>query len=60
MIKVLVVDNHPIVTTGFKLLFEKNEDIKVIGTVDTGVAIFEFVRRHDVDIIISEIELPEL
>ncbi|MGB3608567.1 MAG: response regulator transcription factor [Psychroserpens sp.] len=60
MIKVLVVDNHPIVTTGFQLLFQEHEDIKVIGTVATGVAIFEFVRRHDVDIIISEIELPEL
>ncbi|WP_204346980.1 response regulator transcription factor [Psychroserpens algicola] len=60
MIKVLVVDNHPIVTTGFQLLFENHESINVVGTVGSGVEIFEFVRRHDVDIIISEIELPEL
>jgi DNA-binding NarL/FixJ family response regulator len=60
MIKVLVVDNHPIVTTGFRLLFEHHEDIKVVGTVGSGVEIFEFVRRHEVDVIISEIELPEL
>lgn len=60
MIKVLVVDNHPIVTTGFKLLFEHHEDIRVVGTVSSGVDIFEFVRRHDVDVIVSEIELPEL
>ena len=60
MIKVLVVDNHPIVTTGFQLLFENNEDIRVVGTVGSGVEIFEFVRRHEVDVIISEIELPEL
>ncbi|WP_460219888.1 response regulator [Psychroserpens sp. MEBiC05023] len=60
MIKVLVVDNHPIVTTGFQLLFENHEDIKVVGTVGSGVDIFEFVRRHDVDVIVSEIELPEL
>ncbi|MCK8480831.1 response regulator transcription factor [Psychroserpens algicola] len=60
MIKVLVVDNHPIVTTGFQLLFENHESINVVGTVGSGVEIFEFVRRHDIDIIISEIELPEL
>ncbi|WP_298900220.1 response regulator transcription factor [uncultured Psychroserpens sp.] len=60
MIKVLVVDNHPIVTTGFQLLFENHDDIQVIGTVGSGVEIFEFVRRHDVDVIVSEIELPEL
>nr|WP_321246181.1 response regulator transcription factor [uncultured Psychroserpens sp.] len=60
MIKVLVVDNHPIVTTGFQLLFENHDEIRVIGTVGSGVEIFEFVRRHDVDVIVSEIELPEL
>lgn len=60
MIKVLVVDNHPIITSGFKLIYENHDDINIIGTVDSGVAIFEFVRRHPVDVIVSEIELPEL
>lgn len=60
MIKVLVVDNHPIVRTGLKLLFEHDSEIDVIGSVGSGVEIFEFVRRHSVDVIISEIELPEL
>lgn len=60
MIKVLVVDNHPIITSGFELLYKNHSDINVIGTVDSGVAIFEFVRRHAVDVIVSEIELPEL
>ncbi|MFT5847906.1 MAG: DNA-binding NarL/FixJ family response regulator [Psychroserpens sp.] len=60
MIKVLIVDNHPIVTTGFQLLFENHPEIQVVGTAGTGVEIFEFVRRNDVDVIVSEIELPEL
>lgn len=60
MIKVLVVDNHPIVTTGFQLLFENHNEIRVIGTVGSGVEIFEFVRNNEVDVIVSEIELPEL
>ena len=60
MIKVLVVDGHPVVRTGLKLYFQNHSDIEVIGDVDTGVAIFEFVRRYKVDVVISEIDLPEL
>lgn len=60
MIKVLVVDYHPIVREGLKLLFEKDQEIEVVGTIGTGIEIFEFVRRHSVDVLISEIDLPEL
>ena len=31
-----------------------------MGKLSSGIEIFEFVRRHKVDIIISEIDLPEL
>ncbi len=60
MIKVLVVDNHPIVRTGLKLFFEGTPDITVVGMLKSGIEIFEFVRRYPVDVIISEIDLPEL
>jgi len=60
MIKVLVVDNHPIVRTGLKLFFESSPDITVVGSLKSGIEIFEFVRRYPVDVIISEIDLPEL
>lgn len=60
MIKVLVVDYHPIVRTGLKLLFETNPDIEVVGALGSGIEVFEFIRRHPIDIIISEIDLPEL
>lgn len=60
MIKVLVVDNHPIVRTGLKLFFENTPDITVVGMLKSGIEIFEFVRRYPVDVIISEIDLPEL
>lgn len=60
MIKVLVVDYHPIVRAGLKLLFETDPEIKVVGTIGSGIEIFEFIRRFPVDVIISEIDLPEL
>jgi len=60
MIKVLVVDAHPIVRTGLNALLHNTDDIQVVGTLGSGIEIFEFVRRNAVDIIISEIDLPEL
>lgn len=60
MINVLVVDSHPIVRTGLKFLLDSEEDIAVVGGIGSGIEIFEFVRRNKVDIIISEIDLPEL
>lgn len=60
MIKVLVVDSHPIIRKGLKLLFDTDSDIEVVGTVGTGIEIFEFIRRYPVDVLISEIDLPEL
>ena len=60
MIKVLVVDGHPVVRTGLTLFFKNHASIQVIGDVNSGVEIFEFVRRNTVDVILSEIDLPEL
>ncbi len=60
MIKLLVVDNHPIVITGFELFFKNHSEISVVGTLSSGVDVFDFVRNNKVDVIISAIELPEL
>ncbi|MBF8150162.1 response regulator transcription factor [Winogradskyella sp. F6397] len=60
MIHILIVDSHPIVRTGLELFLNSKADFKVIGSLGSGIEIFEFVRRNHVDVIISEIDLPEL
>ena len=60
MIKVLVADHHPIIRTGLKMLFESSPDIQVIGSVTTGKELFDFVGRTKIDVVLSEIDLPEL
>jgi len=60
MIRLLVVDHHPIIRKGLELLFITSNNIQVVGSVDDGEAIFEFLRHHQVDIILSEIDLPKL
>jgi len=60
MIKVLVVDHHPIVRKGITKLFESSPEIDIVGEADNGKALFNFIDNHSVDIIISEIDLPQL
>lgn len=60
MIKVLVVDHHPIIRKGISLMFETSPKIEVVGTVDDGKKLFDFIDNNEVDIIISEIDLPKL
>lgn len=60
MIHILIVDSHPIVRKGLELFLNSKADFKVIGSLGSGIEIFEFVRRNEVDVIISEIDLPEL
>ncbi|WP_299101857.1 response regulator transcription factor [uncultured Winogradskyella sp.] len=60
MIHILLVDNHPIIRKGLELYLNSKPDLKVIGSLESGIEIFEFVRRNKVDVIISEVDLPEL
>ena len=60
MVNILVVDSHPVVRNGLKQFLNEQPNYEVVGSLNSGVEIFEFVRRHNVDLIISEIDLPEL
>ena len=60
MIKVLVAHHHPIIRTGLKMLLESSSDIQVIGSATTGKELFDVVGRTKPDIVLSEIDLPEL
>lgn len=60
MIKLLVVDEHPIVRKGLELVFGVSQDIKFMGSVGDGEAIFDFIKNTPVDVIVTEIDLPKL
>lgn len=60
MIKVLVVDPHPVFRLGMETLIKRKADLYLAGSLKSGVEIFEFVRRQHVDVIVLEVDLPEL
>lgn len=60
MIKLLIADNHPIIRKGLEVLFSASSDIQIVGSVDDGEGILEFVKKNPVDIILTETNFPKL
>ncbi|MDG1728481.1 MAG: response regulator transcription factor [Algibacter sp.] len=60
MIKLLIADNHPITRKGLEVLFSASPNIKIVGSVDDGEAILDFVKKNPVDIILTEADFPKL
>lgn len=60
MIKLLIADPHPIVVKGLEHLFSASSDVKIVGNVDNGEAVLDFLKKESVDVLLSEIDLPKL
>ncbi|MGZ0017745.1 response regulator [Yeosuana sp. AK3] len=60
MIKLLIADHHPIIRKGLELLFSASSNIQIVGSVDNGEAIIDFIKKVPVDIILTEIDLPKV
>src|SRR6056297_414716 len=55
MIRVLVIDDHPVINEGLPIFFENYPELMVVGTARDGVEGLEKLRRHDPDIIILDL-----
>jgi len=60
MSSVLIADHHPITREGITSLLRSNEDIEVIGHVTTGNELFRFLKHQIPDLLIMEIDLPQI
>ncbi len=60
MIKVLVADNHPIVRAGLNSVIKSSKTADVIGNVSTTGELFDFLSKEKVDIILLEMDIPEI
>lgn len=59
-IKVLIVDDHPIVRTAIRSLLRAASDIVVVQEGGSGAQAIELARREKPDLILLDIELPDL
>lgn len=58
MIRVLIVDDHPIVREGVTSVLEREGDIEVVGAADTVDAGLRFAAKLDPDIVLLDLKLP--
>jgi DNA-binding NarL/FixJ family response regulator len=60
IIKLLLADDHPIITQGISNLLASESDIVIMGTCLNGWEVLETLRHTEVDLILMDIEMPEL
>jgi two-component system response regulator FimZ (fimbrial Z protein) len=60
MIKVLVIDKHPVIFNGLEAFFKNSRNIKIVGHTTDATSINTYLDTHQVDIILTEIELKDL
>lgn len=57
---VLIADHHPITRMGLSTLLEREGFYEVVGKVTNGKDLFRFLRNRIPDVLILEIDLPEI
>ena len=60
MIKIMVVDDHPIVRSGIKNIISDESDMQIVCEASSGKQVEKLVRENDLDIIILDISLPDI
>ena len=59
MIKVIVVDDHPVVRRGLKQIIEDEPDMEVAGEAKNAGECFSLVRKTDCSLVVLDITLPD-
>jgi len=59
MIKVIIVDDHPVVLRGLKQIIEDEPDMEVVGEATNARECFSLVRNTDCDLVVLDINLPD-
>ncbi len=60
MSTVLIADQHPVIAESIKYILETNDFINVIGHAATGNELFRFLENRRPDVLMIEIDLPQL
>ncbi len=60
MIKVLLVDDHKIIRDGLKALLSTSDDLDIVGECSDGDQVNDYLREHDVDVILMDIGMPRM
>jgi DNA-binding NarL/FixJ family response regulator len=58
MIRLVLVDDHPIVLQGLQQLFGRHEDFQVVASCPDGAAALTAVAEHQPDVLVMDLRMP--
>ncbi|MBC2884472.1 response regulator transcription factor [Ochrobactrum sp. CM-21-5] len=59
-IRVLLVDNHPLVLDGLRAVLETYDDIEIVGTASNARIALDTAFSADPDVVLMDINMPQL
>jgi DNA-binding NarL/FixJ family response regulator len=59
-IRVLIVDDHPMVAEGIQAILETYDDIEVVGILNNGQAVLDEVDGLKPDVILMDLNMPQM
>ncbi|HIY58376.1 MAG TPA: response regulator [Candidatus Tetragenococcus pullicola] len=60
MIRLLIVDDEPIIGKGIQAMLRDYLKYQVEGIVQNGLEAWKFLQEHEVDIVLTDIEMPQM
>ena len=59
-VRVLVVDDHPVVRAGMVALLSESPDIEIVAEASDGAQALVAVTQHDLDVVLMDLRMPVL
>ncbi|HTW80413.1 MAG TPA: response regulator transcription factor [Terracidiphilus sp.] len=59
-IRVLIVDDHPVVRAGLTSLLRKESGLKVVGAAYNGEVALDLIRHSLVDVVLLDLRMPKI
>ncbi len=59
-ISIILTDDHQVVRDGLKSMLSEYRDIQILGTADSGAALMELLSHMKADVLVLDIELPDI
>lgn len=59
-IRVVLTDDHEIILDSLSLLLSRIEGVEVIGTLNDSREVVDFLRDHEADLLLTDMNMPQL
>ena len=58
MIRIFLTDDHQILLDGIKAMLINEPGIQVVGTASNGLQTLECLKKHEVDVLLLDLQMP--